>query len=66
MKTRFVRVVALLAVVILLSKCTGVLITNKGVPPGQVKKQNAPGQQKKAAGAQSAKEFAPGQQKKKK
>jgi hypothetical protein len=74
MKIRIVRVVAFLAVVFLFSKCTGVLVANGGLPPGQAKKvtgsqsakSNAPGQQKKAAGAQSAKEFAPGQQKKKK
>lgn len=74
MKIRFVRVVVLLTAIVLLSKCTGVLVANGGLPPGQAKKvtgsqsakSNAPGQQKKAAGAQSAKEFAPGQQKKKK
>ena len=67
MKIRFIRVVALLAVVVLLSKCTGVLIANGGVPPGQAKKETAsvpPGQAKKESGSQSAKSNAPGQQKK--
>lgn len=34
------------------------------VPPGQTKKQAAPGQVKKTTGSQSAAPYAPGQQKK--
>jgi hypothetical protein len=72
MKIRFIRVVALMAVVFVLSKCTSGVLVQGSVPPGQPKKvegtqsakEFAPGQQKKAAGEQSAKEFAPGQAKK--
>jgi hypothetical protein len=41
------------------------IIMPKKVPPGQVKKQSAPGQVKKTTGSQSAKPYAPGQKKKK-
>ena len=45
------------------SKTTTVL--GKRTPPGQIKKQSAPGQMKKTTGSKSAKPYAPGQQKKK-
>lgn len=56
-------IIALLALVLIMSSCTRVLVVQK---PGQVKKNAPPGQVKKVTGSQSAAPYAPGQQKKKK